>query len=318
MVPLLLKRMGRRVRLPAAPASLSVRVPDGRSIALEEYGDPAGPVVLYFHGWPASRLEAGLIPDLAVRMLALDRPGYGRSTPMPGRTLLDWAADVDYVTTRLGIEQFHVVGLSGGGPYAAACAYALPGRVLSLSLVSPVPPPESVPHNTPGIGLLFRLGRHPRLAHRLFAMARPLLRRRLITPRTIVGGGLPEADRDVLTRPMLSGLGRAWREGFRRGVHGALSDAQIYSRPWGFDLAGIKVPTSLWCGGKDSLVPVTTLTPYATIPGINWTLLPEEGHYSLAIRHANAIVTELTSRFPVSAARSVGALPDGITFYRPA
>jgi pimeloyl-ACP methyl ester carboxylesterase len=316
MVPRNLKRLGRRVRLNTGPASLSVRVPDGRGIALEEYGDPSGPVVLYFHGWPASRLEAGLIPDLPVRMLALDRPGYGRSTPMPGRTLLDWAADVDYVTTRLGIAQFHVVGLSGGGPYAAACAHALPHRVLSLSLVSPVPPPEMVSPRDPGIGLLLRLGRHPRLAHRLFAMARPLLRRRLITPRTLVGGGLPEADRSVLTHAMLSGLGRAWREGFRRGIHGALSDAQIYAAPWGFNLAEIDVPTSLWFGGQDSLIPESSLAPFATIPGIKWTLLPDEGHYSLAIRHANAIVTELTSRFPVAAARSVGALPDGITFYR--
>jgi pimeloyl-ACP methyl ester carboxylesterase len=293
-----------------------VRVPDGRAIALEEYGDPAGPVVLYFHGWPASRLEAGLIPDLPVRMLSLDRPGYGRSSPMPGRTLLDWAADVDYVTTRLGIAQFHVVGLSGGGPYAAACAYALPGRVLSLSLVSPVPPPELVSPRDPGIGLLFRLGRHPRMAHRLFAMARPLLRRRLITPRTLVGKSLPAADRDVLTRPMLAGLGRAWREGFRRGVHGALSDAQIYARPWGFDLAEISASTSLWIGGQDSLIPERALAPYAAIPGVKWIRLADEGHYSLAIRHANAIVAELTDRFPLSASRSVGALPDGITFYR--
>ncbi|MGI4944133.1 MAG: alpha/beta fold hydrolase, partial [Janthinobacterium lividum] len=97
-------------------------------ISVEEYGDPAGPPVLYFHGWPASRLEAGLIPDLSVRLLALDRPGYGRSTPQPGRTLLDWPADVAAVADRLGLAKFHVVGLSGGGPYAAACALALPDR----------------------------------------------------------------------------------------------------------------------------------------------------------------------------------------------
>ena len=288
--------MGRRVRLPASPAPQSVKVSGGRTIAIEEYGNPTGPVVLYFHGWPASRLEAGLIQNLPIRMLALDRPGYGQSTPMPGRTLLDWAADVAHVTKSLGIDRFHVVGLSGGGPYAAACAYALPGRVLSLSLVSPVPPPELVPHETPGIGLLFRLGRHPRLTHRLFAMARPLLRHRLITPRTFIGAGLPAADRDVLTRPMMAGLGAAWREGFRHSVHGALSDAQIYARPWGFDLAQIAVPTSLWCGGQDSLIPVATLAPYAAIPGIDWTLMPDEGHFSLAIRHATAILAAMMSR----------------------
>lgn len=319
MVPLALKRLGRRVGLKAAgPASLSVRVPDGRSIAVEEYGDPAGPIVLYFHGWPACRLEAGLIPDLPVRLLALDRPGYGRSSPHPGRSLLDWANDVAYVTERLGIDRFHVVGLSGGGPYATACAHALPNRVLSLSLVSPVPPPELVPHRAAGVGHLFRLGRHPRLAHRLFSVARPLLRRRIITPRTVVGSGLPESDLAVLDPAMLAALGLVWREGFRRSIQGALSDAQVYARPWGFDVSEIKVPSSLWFGGRDSLIPEAALAPFAAIPGIAWHRLPEDGHYSLALRHAGAILTELTSRFPHSATRSSGVAVEGTTFYRPA
>lgn len=296
MVPLPLKRLARRVALPAPPASFSVRVPDGRSIAIEEYGDPAGPVVLYFHGWPACRLEAGLIPDLPIRLLAMDRPGYGRSSPHPGRTLLDWPRDVAYVASRLGIDRFHVVGLSGGGPYAAACAYALPERVLSLALVSPVPPPDLVPHRASGVGLLFRLGRHPRLAHRLFAVARPLLRRRLITPRTVVGGNLPEADRTALDPATLAGLGRVWREGFRRGTQGALSDAQIYAQPWGFQLDQVRVPTSLWMGAADSLIPVGALAPYRAIPGLRWRLLEGEGHYSLGLRHAAPILAELTGQ----------------------
>ena len=272
-----------------------MRVPDGRSIAIEEYGDPSGPVVLYFHGWPSCRLEAGLIPDLPVRLLALDRPGYGRSSPHPGRTLLDWAQDVDYVTTRLGIDQFHVLGLSGGAPYAAATAFALPDRVLGASFVSPVPPPDLVPHRAHGVGHLFRLGRHPRLAHRLFTVARPLLRRRLITPRTVVGGNLPDADRAMLGRTTLAGLGRVWREGFRRGVHGALSDAQIYAHAWGFPLDAIKVPASLWFGADDSLIPLDALTPYRGIAGLRWTVLEDEGHYSLALRHSTAILLDLTA-----------------------
>ena len=295
MVPLPLKKLGRRVRLHTAEqASMSVRMPDGRSIALEEYGNPDGPAVLYFHGWPASRLEAGLIPDLPVRLLALDRPGYGRSSPQPGRTLLGWAKDVAFVTDRLGIGRFHIVGLSGGGPFAAACAHALPDRVLGVALVSPVPPPDFVPYRAPGIGHLFRLGRHPRLAHRLFAVARPLLRQRLITPSTVVGSGLPDPDREVLSRAMLARLGRVWREGFRRGVLGALTDAQIYAHAWGFDLSSIRVPASLWYGGQDSLIPRDALEPYAAIPGLRWRILPGEGHYSLPLRHAAEILDDLT------------------------
>ncbi len=295
MVPLALKRFGRRVQpKPSSHASLTVRLPDGRAIAVEEYGDPAGPPVLYFHGWPASRLEAGLIEDLPVRLLAFDRPGYGRSTPCPGRSLLDWTLDVSSVADRLGLDRFYVVGLSGGAPFAAACAFALPDRVLGLALVSPVPPSDDVPHRTPGVGHLFRLGRHPRTAHRLFSMLRPLLRRRIITPRTLVGKGLPDSDRAVLTPDTMAGLGRVWREGIGRSVQGALADAFIYAKPWGFALNAVTVPTTIWIGAEDTLIPLSAMAPFQTIPGARTEIVPGEGHYSLALRHADRMVRALT------------------------
>ena len=275
-------------------ASLTVRMPDGRSIAVEEYGDPAGPVVLYFHGWPACRLEAGLIPDLPVRLLALDRPGYGRSTPQPGRTLLDWPSDVAWVADRLGLPRFHLVGLSGGGPYAAACAYALAARVLGLALIAPVPPADSVLPRTPGVGHLFSLGRHTSVASRLFTVARPLIRRRIITPQTLIGKTLPAADRAVLNQATLAGLARVWHEGIGHGMQGALSDAHIYARDWGFTPDAITVPSSLWYGDQDTLIPRHSLEPYERIPGIRAHILPGEGHYSLPLRHSGEILGELT------------------------
>lgn len=287
------KRVARQVRRTPAP-SFVVRLPDGRVMAVEEYGDPAGPVVLYFHGWPASRLEAGLIPDLPVRLLALDRPGYGRSSPQPGRTLLDWPRDVSDVADRLGLKRFHVVGLSGGAPYAAACAYALPQRVIGAALVCPVPPAHGVHARGSGIGHLYRLGRHSVMAHRLFSVMRPLLRRRIITPRTLVGGSLPAADRDCLDGQTLSGLARAWREGIGRSVQGALSDAQIYARDWQIPLSEITVPVDLWHGSADSLIPMHALAPFEAIPGIRLHILPDEGHYSLPIRHTASILGHLT------------------------
>ena len=294
-----LQQLARRTRprRSAAP-SLVVRLGDGRVIAVEEYGDPAGLPVLYFHGWPASRLEAGLVADLPVRLLALDRPGYGRSTPQPGRTLMDWPVDVAAVADRLGLRQFHVVGLSGGGPYAAACALALPDRVLGVALVCPVPPPHGVHPRAPGVGHLFRLGRHPVLAHRLFSVLRPLLRRRIITPRTLVGDGLPAADRACLTPALLAGLGLAWREGIGRSVQGALSDASIYARDWGVPFGDIRVPVTVWYGSDDPMIPLHALAPLEAIPGMALRTVPNEGHYSLAIRHAGAILRDLTGVRP--------------------
>ena len=296
MVPLALKRFGKRVRLHrAALPSMMVRLPDGRAIAIEEYGDPNGAPVLYFHGWPASRLEAGLIGNLPVRLLALDRPGYGRSTPSPGRRLLDWPDDVAAVADRLGLNRFHIVGLSGGGPFAAACAYAMPQRVAGLALVCPVPPASSVSHHAPGVGHLFRLGRHPKVAHRLLSLLRPLLRQRIITPRTLVGNSLPAADRAVLTRPMLAGLARAWREGIGRSVQGALSDANIYAAKWQFPTTGITVPTTIWHGEEDSLIPPAALAPYEAIPGAVLHLLPDQGHYSLPLHYGAEILRRLVA-----------------------
>jgi pimeloyl-ACP methyl ester carboxylesterase len=274
--------------------SFTVHLPDGRAIAVEEYGDPAGPAVLYFHGWPASRLEAGLIPDLLVRLLAFDRPGYGRSSPQPGRTLLDWPRDVADVADRLGLSTFHVVGLSGGAPYAAACAYALPDRVLGAALVCPVPPAHGIHPRAPGVGHLFRLGRHPVLAHRLLSLIRPLLRHRIITPSTLIGGSLPASDRECLDPKTLSGLARVWREGIDRSVQGALSDAQIYARDWRVPFGDITVPVDVWYGSEDSLIPQHALAPFEAIPGVRLHILPNEGHYSLAIRHAATILRQLT------------------------
>ncbi len=273
-----------------------VRLKDGRVIAVEEYGDPAGPPVFYFHGWPASRLEAGLIADLPVRLLAFDRPGYGRSTPAPGRTLLDWPADVAEVADRLGLPRFHIVGLSGGGPFAAACAHALPDRVAGLALVCPVPPSEHKAAWSGGVAHLFRLGRHPRLAHRLFSVMRPLLKRRLITPSTLVGKSLPESDRAALTPALVQGLARVWREGLGRSVQGALCDAFIYAKPWGIALDQMRVPTAIWCGADDTLIPLASLAAYQAIPGATLTVIPGEGHYSLALNHAAPILAALTVR----------------------
>ena len=295
MVGFRIKRFGggNRVRIPAQPASVVVRLPDGRTIGIEEYGDPDGPVVLYFHGWPACRLEAGLIDNLPVRLLAFDRPGYGRSTQRLGRMLLDWPRDVAFVADRLSLRSFSVVGLSGGAPYAAACAYALGGRVRALALVSPVPPSAGVPHRTPGIGHLFRMGRHPKLARRLLMVLRPLLHRRIITPSMVVGGGLPAADRAVLTPEVLGRLGHVWRQAFARGIQGALSDAEIYAQDWGVPLHAIRTPTSIWYGGQDSLIPESALVPYGSIPGVRWHVIPNEGHYSLALRNSAAVLEEL-------------------------
>jgi pimeloyl-ACP methyl ester carboxylesterase len=114
---------------------------DGRSLSYAEFGEPDGRPVLLFRGTPGYRLnpwttEAEL-RSLGVRLIALDRPGVGRSTPWPHRRLLDWPDDVQTLADALGLERFAVVGFSNGGPYAAACAYKLGQRISGTALVAP-------------------------------------------------------------------------------------------------------------------------------------------------------------------------------------
>src|SRR4051794_22849903 len=120
----------------------TMRLRDGRTLAYAEYGDPIGTPVIYLHGTPASRLLywAANMPAAGIRLISIDRPGYGRSDFHTNWEILDWPADVAQLVDALAIEHFAVMGISGGGPYAAACAFGLPTRVTSATLIcSPAP-----------------------------------------------------------------------------------------------------------------------------------------------------------------------------------
>src|ERR1035441_10709914 len=111
-------------------------MPDGRRLGYAEFGDPRGPLVLWFHGTPGARRQVPPVAreaskDLGLRIVCVERPGVGDSTDHLYRRLSDWAADVAVVADRLGHERFMVVGLSGGAPYALACAHELGGRVVA-------------------------------------------------------------------------------------------------------------------------------------------------------------------------------------------
>ena len=119
-----------------------MQLPDGRELAWIELGMPDGPPVVVLHGTPGSRYQvaprAEAIVTAGVRFIAPDRPGYGHSTYHPKRRLADAATDMAHLADHLGLERFSVVGYSGGGPYAAACARFLEDRISSTGLVSSV------------------------------------------------------------------------------------------------------------------------------------------------------------------------------------
>ncbi|MEM8863860.1 MAG: alpha/beta hydrolase, partial [Chloroflexota bacterium] len=122
-----------------------ITLKDGRKLAYSTYGsEPEGKPIFYHHGWPSSRLEGANYGDAATklngRLIAVDRPGIGRSDLKPNRKLLDWPDDLSELADQLGIDQFYVLGTSGGGPYVAACAYRIPDRLLGAGIVAGLSP----------------------------------------------------------------------------------------------------------------------------------------------------------------------------------
>ena len=117
-----------------------ITLPDGRLLCFAEYGDPAGFPVVVGHGNPGSRLGCrpliGRSYAFGVRVIAPDRPGVGGSDPLNGRSLLDWASDVRVLADTLDIDRFSTIGISGGAPFALACAWCLPDRVSAVGVVS--------------------------------------------------------------------------------------------------------------------------------------------------------------------------------------
>lgn len=166
----------------ARQRSDTCRLPDGRRLGFLDTAaltpgamDPALPAIFYFHGFPGSRLEAAFLPLDGCRLIGVDRPGYGLSDPAPERRLGDFARDVAALADHLGIARFAVLGVSGGAPYAAACAHALPGRVAAAGLVCGLGPPEAPGMASGRLALLAALAQRPVARRTLFGLGRRIV-----------------------------------------------------------------------------------------------------------------------------------------------
>jgi pimeloyl-ACP methyl ester carboxylesterase len=244
-------------------ADWTIRLRDGRRVGYAEWGDPGGGPVIYFHGWPGSRVEARLGEEAArlsgVRLIAIDRPGMGLSDFQPRRRLVDWPADVVQVADALELDRFAVLGISGGGPYAAACAWKLSDRLTGAGIVSGLAPMD-VP------GVIAGMDWRNRLAHQLVGHV-ALLRRVLMAatassvnrrPERILERGVAaEVDKQYLDRPEVRRiLSESLSEAFRSGSRGPAWEMGIYARPWRFRLEEIRTPVRLWHGEQDANAPV--------------------------------------------------------------
>jgi pimeloyl-ACP methyl ester carboxylesterase len=281
-----------------------LQLPDGRNLGYAEYGDVRGLPVFYFHGFPGSRLEAGLVEGGAashgIRFISVDRPGYGLSDSKRKRTLLDWADDTVHLAEFLGIRRFSVIGVSGGGPYAAACAFKIPHRLNKVAIVCGLGP-AAYTHNRNratdlSIRALLLAGRFPTAARVPFAASALMYRRHPELMLSLISRRLAECDRQALQIPQLHQLlCGSFREAFRRSLLGPARDLVLYGRDWAFPLHEIQVPTRLWHGERDAVVPPAMAYLLADeIPTCHARFYPEEGHFSIITNHLREILEELS------------------------
>ena len=280
-----------------------MRFDDGRILGFAQYGDLKGKPLFYFHGWPASRTGAAKYDTLAkklhIRIIAPDRPGYGLSEYQKSRTILDWPDDVVALVNHLKIKKFAVMGVSGGGPYAAVCACKIPGRITKTGIVvglSPFYGPEAFD----GMMWMGRVGwqnfgRFP-IACTISAFMQYANAR--IGPswglyRYLFGA---KADRKLYQdEDIRIATKDNFREAFRSGWKGPELDLWLYTTDWGFDIGDIKTKTYLWYGADDQNVSLNMGKYYASkIRGSKFTVYPGEGHL-VSVTHAPEILRTLTT-----------------------
>lgn len=243
----------------------TVSVGENRRLAFAEFGPPHGRPVFWLHGTPGARRQIpeaarAAAEELDVNLIGVDRPGVGGSTPHLYGKVLDFATDLGLVADALGFDKFTMIGLSGGGAYVLACAYAMPERVTSVGVLGGVPPTkgdDGVPGGLVGLastfGPLISTFRVP-MALGLTAMVwalRPFASQAL----DVYARFSPEGDRRVFSRPEIKAmfiddlLG-----GSRTGLAAPVFDAVLFGREWGFSVRDIKVPVRWWHGDADHIV----------------------------------------------------------------
>lgn len=266
-----------------------ILLPDGQRLGYAEYGVTNGSPVLFFHGAPGSSYIHADMANIAarrgVRLIAVERPGYGWSSPQPGRSMLDWASDIAALTNALGIARFAIIGFSMGSAYALACAYELSERVMKVALagaLAPLDAPGVMEGMSPMVSGLYSLAQsNPEGLRDTFAAV-------ALSPAALVeamSASLPEWDK-IEVNKRTAEFETEYAQTLRGGVEGVASDFVLTSKDWGFPLVSINTEIHLWSGTADQNTPPTMTDYLATIlPNKNnlKLMLQGEGHLSLYV-----------------------------------
>jgi pimeloyl-ACP methyl ester carboxylesterase len=245
-----------------------VRTANGRRLSTQVYGDPEGRPVFLLHGTPGSRLgphpRSAVLHRMGIRLISFDRPGYGESDRQEGRRVADVAADVLAIADDHDLEQFSVVGRSGGGPHALACAALLPERIARAAVLVGL-----APHGADGLDWFdgmaqSNVNEYTAAANSyadIVARTREVASAVRADPASLIArlhAELPDPDRRVVAdRGIRSMLIKSYAEALRTSDYGWIDDVVAFCSDWGFDPAGIAVPVLLWHGASDVFSPAS-------------------------------------------------------------
>jgi pimeloyl-ACP methyl ester carboxylesterase len=284
-----------------------IALADGRQLDIEISGPEDGVPLIFHHGTPGSVTPVRAMQRAALargwRLVTYSRAGYGGSTRNPGRRVVDVVADVEAILDHLAAPRCLSAGKSGGGPHTLAVGARLADRVAGVLCIAGV-----APFGTDGLDFLAGMGEQNIHEFNAALAGEAPLRAfvdkeaeqlREVKPADIVNAMdtlLPDVDRAVLTEEYGEDMAAGFREALRTGVDGWLDDDLAFTRDWGYDFADIGVPTFLWQGTADLMVPVAHGEWLAAnIPGVTAHIEPGEGHLSIAVGAVDRMFDELAA-----------------------
>jgi pimeloyl-ACP methyl ester carboxylesterase len=286
----------------SASQRLSI-VTEGRELDVVVEGPEDGVVLLFHNGTPTAAVPipqiSGPAAERGLRMVTYSRPGYANSTPHPGRSVADAVTDSEAILDELGAGRCVVLGWSGGGPHALACAALMNRSLATVSLAG------VAPHNPGGLDWLAGMG--PENVEEFNAAVAgpdaliPVLERwrgdlAHVTGDQVaasLGGLASEVDQAALTGDFAEVMAAVFRRAVSTGIEGWLEDDLAFVRDWGFDLSAIRTPVAIWQGGQDRMVPYSHGKWLAAhVSGAKARLFDEEGHLSL-VHHIDRILDDL-------------------------
>lgn len=267
---------------------------DGRTLGYIEYGNSNGVPIFLLHGTPGSRIfgleNEPLIEEEKLRIITPERPGYGLSSPLKNRGISCYSNDIDELANYLEIPKFHVAGVSGGGPYALACASNLSSRVLSVTLIASATPMEMEDYfkgMSIGNKFAFVMSKYfPWLLKPIYKYVASYYKK---YPKKLFERLKPqlcEWDVKVIevmkSKGQLKGFIEHIREAYRQGSSAAYTDTLLVSRPWGINYSGITSPIFMWHGESDTLMPIYPAKKFSTVlPNCHTHFIEGAGHFLL-------------------------------------